>query len=225
MRVEQRKRRGCRPARLACLVACLLALSIVGTGLTNFRPAVAAGSEDPDWPCIQRKVSEISPAQVWNGPPLDSVGDSWRDDDALASLARILASRRTEMAAAASLIADFAAKAETDRNRRLVMLFAGVLATINQERSSILAGIGRYARRQKALAQKIEAQTTELDGLPESGTADQNARRNELEEMQTWDTRIFQERERSLKYVCELPVTLEQRAFAIGKEIAAHLEK
>ena len=28
----------------------------------------AAAGEDPDWPCIQRKVSEISPAQVWSGP-------------------------------------------------------------------------------------------------------------------------------------------------------------
>jgi hypothetical protein len=96
---------------------------------------------------------------------------------------------------------------------------------INQDRGSILNGIGRYARRQKSLAEKIETQSAELDTLPVNGTPEQKARRDELDEMQTWDTRIFQERERSLRYVCELPVLLEQRAYAIGKEIAGHLDK
>ena len=31
-------------------------------------PAEVAGS--PDWPCVQRKVETISPAQVWDGPAL-----------------------------------------------------------------------------------------------------------------------------------------------------------
>ena len=187
--------------------------------------AAAATGEDPDWPCVQRKVAEISPGQVWNGPPIDSSADAWRDDDATAQLARSLASRRTEMEQAKTLIDDFAAKAGADKNRRLTMLFAGVLATVNQDRGSIMNGIGRFARRQKSLAEKIEAQTAELDTLPADGTAEQKARHDELDEMQTWDTRIFQERERSLKYVCELPVMLEQRVYAIGKEIAAHLDK
>jgi len=167
----------------------------------------------------------ISPGQVWNGPPFQSVDDSWRNDDALADLARKLASRRTELTEATTLIAAFAGKTGPDKNGKLTMLFAGVLETINQDRGSILNGIGRYAHRQKSLAEKIETQSAELDSLPVSGTADQKARRDELDEMQTWDTRIFQERERSLRYVCELPVLLEQRAYAIGKEIAAYLDK
>ena len=38
-----------------------------------------------------------------------------------------------------------------------------------------------------------------------------------------WSTRIFQDRQQSLTYVCETPVILEQRAFALGRAIAAHL--
>jgi hypothetical protein len=189
-------------------------------------PALAANGQDPDWPCIQRKVSEISPAQVWSGPPLDAADNAWRDDSALADLAGAIASRRTEIADAKAKIADFAAAAGADRNQRLSLLFAGVLATINAERSSIMAGIGRYARRQHELADKIASEAAELDQLPaEGGTADEVSRREDLADVQTWDTRIFRERERSLRYVCELPTLLEQRAFTLGREIAAALKK
>jgi len=89
-----------------------------------------------------------------------------------------------------------------------------------------MVGIGRYARRQHALAQKISGEAAELDRLPaQGGTQDEVTHREELTEAQEWDTRIFRERERSLRYVCELPTMLEQRAFALGKEIAAQLKK
>jgi hypothetical protein len=205
--------------RIAVLV---LAAALLG-GLVG---SAAAAGQDPDWPCIQRKVSEISPAQVWSGPPLDAGEDSWRSDDALAGLSAAIASRRTEMADAKAKIADFATAAGTDRNSRLTQLFAGILANVNAERSSIMAGIGRYARRQHALAEKIAGEAAALDKLPpRGGTDDEIAHREELTEAQEWDTRIFRERERSLRYVCELPTLLEQRAFALGKEIAAQLKK
>jgi hypothetical protein len=217
-------RRSRFPARAACRVA--LTISIGALWMIHAHAARAANGQDPDWPCIQRKVSEISPAQVWSGPPLDAVDDAWRDDSDLADLAGAIASRRTEMADAKEKIAAFAAAAGTDRNRRLSLLFAGILASINAERSSIMAGIGRYARRQHALAEKIAGEAAELDRLPaQEGTEDEIARRQDLSESQEWDTRIFRERERSLRYVCELPTLLEQRAFALGKEIAGQLQK
>jgi hypothetical protein len=189
-------------------------------------PAAMAAGNDPDWPCVQRKVAEISAGQVWDGPPLDGIGDAWRRDDALVELAQTIASRRTDMAEAKRRIADFAAAAGAEKNRRLTLLFAGVLDTLNVERRSIIAGIGRFARRQHALADKISAQSAELDQLPEKdATAEQVDRREELLEMQTWDSRIFRERERSLQYVCELPVLLDQRAFALGREVTALLDK
>lgn len=201
-------------------------ISIGPSWMIDAHFALAANGQDPDWPCIQRKVAEISPAQVWSGPPLDAVDEAWRDDSALADLAGIIASRRTEIADAKAKIADFAAAAGADSNQRLTLLFAGVLATINAERSSIMAGIGRYARRQHQLADKIASEAAELDQLPaEGGTADEVARREDLSDVQTWDTRIFRERERSLRYVCELPTLLEQRAFTLGREIAAALKK
>lgn len=205
------------------LVSAVFAVAIaIGFGAN---PPVRAAGNDPDWPCVQRKVPEISSGQVWTGPALDDIGDSWQSDDALAQLARAIASRRTDMAEAKEKIAAFASAA-TDRNRKLTALFAGVLSTLNAERSSIIAGIARYAHRQQALARKISAQAAELDKLPpQDGTHEQVDRREELVEVQNWDQRIYRERERSLQYVCELPVLLDQRAFALGREIAALLDK
>jgi hypothetical protein len=45
----------------------------------------------------------------------------------------------------------------------------------------------------------------------------------ELEDTLAWETRIFRDRAQSLTYVCETPVLLEQRAFAIARLIAARL--
>jgi len=175
---------------------------------------------------LQRKVPEISAGQVWTGPSIEGIGDSWRNDETLAEFARRIASRRTGMEEAKHSIAAFSSSAGADKNHRLTLLFAGVLATINAERSSIMAGIGRFARRQQALAERISAQSAELDRLPaQNATDEQTYRRAELLEVQAWDDRIFRERERSLQYICELPVLLDQRAFALGREIAAQLDK
>jgi len=44
--------------------------------------------------------------------------------------------------------------------------------------------------------------------------------RDELNEQIDWDTRIYEEREQSLRYVCETPVLLEQRLFQIGRHVS-----
>jgi hypothetical protein len=187
-------------------------------------PGRAADPADKNWPCQQRKMPTISAVQVWSGPPLDAIGDSWRDDEEVAALARRLAARRTPIDEAKTLIAEFADAAGADRERKLSALAAGVLAILNADRASIIAGIERYAARQHQLAAKIERQTAELAALPEDGTEAEKSQRADLTEIQAWDTRIFQERQQSLTYVCELPVQLEQRAFALGREMANQLE-
>jgi hypothetical protein len=183
----------------------------------------AADPADPDWPCQQRKVAAISAGQVWSGPPLEGVGESWREDPLVADLARRLAERRIDLEQAKSLVSDFAANSGPDRAERLTRLAAGMLTIINRDRASIIAGIERYAKRQRALAARIEQQSAELLAMP-TETEDDRSRRADLQEVQDWDERIFQEREHSLTYVCELPVELERRAFALGREIARYLE-
>ena len=39
-----------------------------------------------------------------------------------------------------------------------------------------------------------------------------------------WDTRIFDERSKTIGYVCEVPVLIEQRLFALARAIQQALE-
>ena len=39
-----------------------------------------------------------------------------------------------------------------------------------------------------------------------------------------WDTRIFDERNKTIGYVCEVPVLIEQRLFALARAIQQSLE-
>ena len=199
----------------------LQGMAVLAAGLLILtRPAVAATSADPDWPCVQRKVPEISAGMVWAGPPVEELKRSWKDDAEVSQLAGTLAARRTDIEAAKTAVADFAAGLGTDRNERLTLLFAATLDIVNRERASIISGIGRYTRRQRALAERIGRVDGEIKALPASDTE----KREELEQQRLWDTRIYEDRERSLTYICEQPVLLEQRVFTLAREIMGQLD-
>lgn len=179
----------------------------------------AALSAEEDWPCIQRRVVDLSVAQMWAGPPIDPAQTRWRDDPSVASLARSLASRRTSLDEASSAIERFSNGAGTEKDAKLTMLFAGVFELINMERRRIVNGIERYARKQKALASQI-SETSRI--LKQNDTPP--AERTTLQQKLQWDTRIYDDRNHALTYVCESPVLLEQRVFALSQEIARHLD-
>jgi hypothetical protein len=193
----------------------LLAALLVAATL----PAAAATGEDPDWPCVQRLVSEIAPGMIWAGPPVDSVeGES---NPAIDELAGELAARRVPLEAAEAQAEDFATTlADEHKDEQLTRLFARTLEIINSDRSSIIQGIKKYARGQRALAETITEKNERLSELPK----DQVVERDTLIAERDWDIRIYDDRERSLTYLCEQPVLLEQRAFALARTIASHLE-
>jgi hypothetical protein len=207
----------CRRAISLCL---LLGLVFEFT----WQPSQAADPEDPDWPCIQRKVPTISAAAMWAGPPVEELADQWRDDPEITALAEEITARRTDLEKGKKAIAALAGRLEVDKDRKLTMLFAAALNRINRDRGSIIAGIQRYARRQAALAELIAQQTMEINRLIRDDDQAQQARLDELQEKQNWDTRIYEERERSLTYICQQPIILEQRIFALAREIMAHLD-
>ena len=206
-------------AYLRCALAVCIFASVLMAGESR-----AASPTDPDWPCIQPKVPQIAAGQVWNGPSIEEIGESWREDKIISDLAQKLSQRRTPLDETKTMIGDFAGGLQGDKSRPLTVLFAGTLSLINSQRTSIIAGIGRYAKKQRALSKKIEDEMAELSQLPQDDSEDSASQRQDLLDVQAWDVRIFQEREKSLRYVCEQPVLLEQRAFAIGREIMEHLK-
>jgi hypothetical protein len=193
----------------------LLAALLVAASL----PAAAATGEDPDWPCIQRLVPEIAPGMIWAGPPLDSV--KVQANPVIDQLAGELAARRVPLEAAEAQVEDFAKTlADEQKDEQLTRLFARTLEIINSDRSSIIQGIRKYARGQRALADRINARNEQLIEL----AADQVLERDALRAERDWDLRVYEDRRASLGYLCEQPVLLEQRAFALARAIAGHLE-
>ena len=120
------------------------------------------------------------------------------------------------------MIAEFAA-AHPDLTRDdLGQVFRGVFQQIDRQRSAIIKGIGRYSLKQIDLATRIDATRTEMDATLAAAEPDYD-RIDALEEQLHWDERIYHDRAQSLTYVCETPVLIEQRAYAIAQDLLAYV--
>lgn len=178
--------------------------------------AMAASSQDPDWPCIQRLVPRIAAAQVWAGPE----PTAWQGDLEVDRLAAKLAARATPIGETEKLVEDFVeAQPKAEANDKLTALMGRTLEIINRDRASIIAGIKRFSLRQRALAERIRETRASL-----KETAASAALSTDMAEQLSWDLRIFDEREKSMTYLCEQPVLLEQRAFALGRTLYFFME-
>nr|CAD6596662.1 heat-inducible transcriptional repressor HrcA [Rhizobium sp. TCK] len=187
-------------------------------------PALAAQGDDPEWPCIQRKVPELSLAQIWTGPELPPSASEWADDADVSDLVAEVAARRVPLADAEQMIRDFATRlTPEERQMRLAKLVRGLFVHMNRERSQVISGIGRYAHKQRDLADALRKEASAVDALRAKADADPNevAVRNDR---LVFQTRIFQERVQSLTFVCEVPTLIEQRLYALVKTISQTLE-
>lgn len=189
-------------------------------------PAEAANFDDPTWPCVQRKVPNLSIGQMWSGPILSEEDKGSLNDEAVETLAAALAVRRTTMEEAEVLVEAFASSSSKNLDARLTHLFHIVFERINSERGQLISGISRYAGRQSDLAERINTLNEEVVALEakEDKSFDEFDTLEELADKIDWDKRIFTERQESLTYVCETPVILEKRAFALARIIMNRME-
>ncbi|MEM1383499.1 MAG: hypothetical protein AAGG06_07615 [Pseudomonadota bacterium] len=201
----------------------------VAVAVVAAMPATGHAFNDPNWPCVQRKVLHLSVGQVWAGPLVPEDPKIWRDDAEIGPMVGTLAARRTPMGAVEAAVKEIGADADAPtREAKLLALFAGIFQQIDRERARIVGGIGRFAVKQRDLAAKIDEQQQVLAKMRAETAEDDFDGLDRIEEMEDalfWDTRIYEDRQRSLTYVCESPVLLEKRAFAIGRLIQSALEK
>lgn len=224
-RTPASRRRGRRLPPLAVAAAAVLLAASLLAAILPAAPVNAAGG-DEDWPCIQRLVPRISAAQVWGGP--EPQPDMWAGNLDIARLASKIAVRRTPDKEAEKLVERFADKLAEDKdtaaaNRALTGLFGRSLEIVNADRASLIAGIKRFARRQALLAERIRANRAKVRQGTDAETPLEDS--VTLAEAIAWDQRVFDEREKSLTYLCEQPVLLEQRAFLLGRAIGYFLEE
>ena len=195
-----------------------LCLAVAAT----IRVAHAADPRYPDWPCAQAKVPEISLAAVWAGPPLDDVSRKWKEDATVSALVAKLAARRTPLEDAQKAVTEYLNGA-TDKTGSGKLLFAGLFDSLNAQRSQVLNGLERVTRKQREAADRIRADTLALQALQGETPPDQ-AKIDDLGNQLVWQTRIFEDRQRVIKFVCEVPTAIDQRLFALGRTIQQEIE-
>lgn len=201
-------------------------LFVAAAALACSTTAFAAETVSSDWPCVQRKVEKLTSAQIWDGPPVDDIKNWWEDKE-VSKLVRYIVSRRNSMEDAEAAIEKFAATMPEgkERDRRLTLLFAGVLQETNNIRSSVVNGIERFQQRQVGRAKKLEEQSSELVSLRKRLDAGEDVSK-EIDDLQgryDWNARVFKERQDNIPVACELPIEIEQRAFALGRAIRFHM--
>ena len=185
-------------------------------------PTFAVDPRYPDWPCAQAKVPEISLAAVWAGPPLDDVQNKWKDDPKISALVAKLSLRKTPIEDAEKSISEFLS-ASPEKSRAGKLLFAGLFDSLNAQRTSVMSGLERTTRKQREEADRIRADTLALQALQGATPPDQ-AKIDELGNQLVWETRIFEDRRRVVKFVCEVPTAIDQRLFALGRAIQQDME-
>ncbi len=188
--------------------------------------AYAPPGSNPDWPCQQILVSHLSPAQVWTGPSIDGLDAS--SDPQVDELAGKLAQRRLSVDDAKAQIDAFAASIGANKQQKLTLLFAGLFSRLDGERAEVIEGLVRFGHRQKEAADQIRAENEKLHEAQDKSTSpeeanDPNSPVSTAAKQLQWDLRIFQDRHKTLSYVCEAPVTIEQRLFALAREIQAKM--
>jgi hypothetical protein len=197
-----------------------IAIFVVATATSG--SGHAADPRYPDWPCVQAKVPEISLAAVWAGPPLDDVAGKWKNNPNVSTLVAKLAARRTPIEEAQKAITEYL-QAAADKTGSGKLLFAGLFESLNAQRSQVLNGLERVTRKQREAADRIRTDTLALQALQGETPPDQT-KVDDLGNQLVWQTRIFEDRRRVIKFVCEVPTAIDQRLFALGRTIQQEIE-
>lgn len=201
-----------------------IAATLVAASALFATPALAVGDpNDPNWPCVQRKVAELTLGALWTGPQIDPGSSNWEADPQVVELVSYLQQRRVPIEEATKAITDFAEASGENAHARLTLLFAGLFDRMNSERRDVINGIVRFAKKQRTFADQVRASSASLDALRNDPNTDFSVVQARTDEV-LMQTRVFEERQKAITFVCEVPVLIEQRLFAIGKAITAAMK-
>ncbi|MGQ7847715.1 hypothetical protein ACUNV4_24695 [Granulosicoccus sp. 3-233] len=184
---------------------------------------------DPEWPCIQRLVMEVSPAVMWPLPVEEGMHEQWRENDELRQLAEELGDLASYTTVEQQQVEAFAASVpEAEKERQLSLLAVGVLDVTNGVRQQYIRGIKRYTRQQIEIAGQIE-ETLNRISLLDSGNGSDGAAQSlppehaDLLATLKWHERVYDQREHAIRSLCDQPVELEETLSDVLRDIAQFL--
>ncbi len=153
-----------RQAALSCSLCALLSCSVLGS-------VAQAQDVDPEWPCVQRLVPDVSPAVMWPLPVEEDMHSLWKQDAVIRPLAERLGDLPAYTEAEAAAVSNFAQSVpDEQKEAQLTLLAVGILDVTNSIRRHYISGIKRYTRQQIAIAEQIGATLNEISSL--EGTSD-----------------------------------------------------
>ena len=213
-------------ARRGQMIAQAIQLAVLAATLVAMMAAQVGAQEtmDPDWPCIQVLVPTISAGVVWDGPSIKVLEAGWRDQVGIARLVGLVTQRHVDADQAKQEIDAFAQSQPTaDRNTVLTAVFAGIWEILNEKRQYMIERIKEFTRQQNARANRIENMLLELEVISSDTSPASGADIAKFRQDLVLEVRIFEDREKSIVYLCELPVKIEGKIGALARAISAQL--
>jgi len=176
--------------------------------------------KDPDWPCIQVYIEELSWGSIWTGPPLDDNSSKWSDDEELNLFTKKLMNRRTKETEGIKELNVYIKKNKSPE--KLTKLFHGLFDRTNDVWKKRNTKLLSFGKRQRLTSEKISSKLAQIKEL--SKDFDNNKEEIEkLEQEQFWDIRRFEDRRALSDSLCEQPRFFEKRLGVYSKIILEYI--
>jgi len=196
----------------------LILAALVGFPVAAF---AAYPNQDPDWPCQQRLVPEVTAATFWNGPlPMGEAPSDPRID----RLVNAVAPRDVSLDDAKARIAEFLKTVKPKERAAIVpAAFVAIVAEVNRERSDVIGSIKDLTRRQRDIAALVAKADSDLAAIPETAQGEDAAKRDEALQRKTFLARTFEDTRKTMRYACDVPAQLDARLGAIAQQMQANV--
>ena len=195
----------------------LLSFFFINTGLLAELPGQ---EKNPDWPCIQVLLEELSWGSIWTGPPLDERTTKWKENEELRLLAIKIMDRKTKEEDGITELKKFMKKNNSPED--LTFLFHALFDKTNEIWKNRTQKLKNFGKKQRLTSEKIARKLEKSKILLENPEANKEET-TRLEQEKFWDIRKFEDRRMQSDYLCEQPRFYEKRLGVYSKIISEKL--
>jgi hypothetical protein len=157
---------------------------------------------------------------VWGSALPRPLGEGWRQDAAVRGVVEFAADPENPPRQGAKRIAAFAAPLGTDREERLMMVFAGLLDQFDQLRGFVIEGVRDFVLRAKILREAIDRNEAAVAALPAEAHEEQ---RQDYLEARSWDARRMDDALEEAEFLCRRYGYLDKKLRELTARIRAAL--
>ena len=195
----------------------LLSFFFINTGLLAELPGQ---EKNPDWPCIQVLLEELSWGSIWTGPPFDERTTKWKENEELRLLAIKIMDRKTKEEDGITELKKFMKKNNSPED--LTFLFHALFDKTNEIWKNRTQKLKNFGKKQRLTSEKIARKLEKSKILLENPEANKEEI-TRLEQEKFWDIRKFEDRRMQSDYLCEQPRFYEKRLGVYSKIISEKL--